>query len=204
MRRSMLLYLLFTFAVSFDCFAAAKYSKLDTLMFCKGLDKQVLGLAKVIADDLHFTDQFDVKMSKSKKMQPHKDLFKKGISLVISFEKKRRFVEVKVFDTSISDHSAVVFNKKIRGSLRKRSNLVEQGHRVSSEILEKLTGDKGVCMSSIAYCKTISPQVNRPEVGWVSPFGHRRIKGCLSPPRRLSLTATSFIGLNSQGIHCLR
>ncbi len=35
----------------------------------------------------------------------------------------------------------------------------------------------------------------------VPPFGHLRIKGCLSPPRSLSQTATSFIVWQCQGIH---
>ena len=35
---------------------------------------------------------------------------------------------------------------------------------------------------------------------WVSPFGNLRIKGCLSPPRSLSQTTTSFIGIFCQAI----
>ena len=36
---------------------------------------------------------------------------------------------------------------------------------------------------------------------WVSPFGHPRITGRLSPTRGLSQTPTSFIGSRCQGIH---
>ena len=36
---------------------------------------------------------------------------------------------------------------------------------------------------------------------WVSPFGHPRITGRLSPPRGFSQTPTSFIGSRCQGIH---
>ena len=37
--------------------------------------------------------------------------------------------------------------------------------------------------------------------GWVSPFGHSRIKACLPAPRDFSQAATSFIACNRQGIH---
>lgn len=36
---------------------------------------------------------------------------------------------------------------------------------------------------------------------WVSPFGHPRITGRLSPPRGLSQTPTSFFGSLCPGIH---
>jgi hypothetical protein len=41
-------------------------------------------------------------------------------------------------------------------------------------------------------------------VGWVSPFGHRRIKVCLPTPRRFSQATTSFIASDCQGIHRIR
>ena len=37
--------------------------------------------------------------------------------------------------------------------------------------------------------------------GWVSPFGHSRIKACLPAPRDFTQAATSFIACNRQGIH---
>ena len=37
--------------------------------------------------------------------------------------------------------------------------------------------------------------------GWVSPFGHLRIKACLPAPRSFSQATTSFIACNRQGIH---
>ena len=41
-------------------------------------------------------------------------------------------------------------------------------------------------------------------VGWVAPFGYRRITGCLSPPRRFSQTTTSFFASDCLGIHRMR
>ena len=37
--------------------------------------------------------------------------------------------------------------------------------------------------------------------GWVSPFGHFRIKACLPAPRNFTQATTSFIACNRQGIH---
>jgi hypothetical protein len=37
--------------------------------------------------------------------------------------------------------------------------------------------------------------------GWVSPFGHPRIKAYLPAPRGLSQAITSFIAYHRQGIH---
>ena len=40
-----------------------------------------------------------------------------------------------------------------------------------------------------------------PLAGWVSPFGHLRIKASLPAPRSFSQACTSFFACNRQGIH---
>lgn len=50
----------------------------------------------------------------------------------------------------------------------------------------------------------IQAQVARHYSNWVSPFGNLRFKACLSAPRSLSQTATSFIGILRQGILYVR
>src|SRR4051794_9930900 len=47
----------------------------------------------------------------------------------------------------------------------------------------------------------VQAQVLRLYSEWVSPFGHPRITGRLSPSRGFSQTPTSFIGSRCQGIH---
>ena len=47
----------------------------------------------------------------------------------------------------------------------------------------------------------VQAQVTGLSSSWVSPFGHPRITGRLSPSRGLSQTPTSFIGSRCQGIH---
>ena len=51
---------------------------------------------------------------------------------------------------------------------------------------------------------TLCIQVRIPPKRWVSPFGNPRIKACLSAPRGLSQTYTSFIAFCRQGIHRVR
>ena len=51
---------------------------------------------------------------------------------------------------------------------------------------------------------TLYIQVTIPPKRWVSPFGHPRIKACLSAPRGFSQTSTSFIAFCRQGIHHAR
>ena len=51
---------------------------------------------------------------------------------------------------------------------------------------------------------TLYIQVTIPPKRWVSPFGHPRIKACLSAPRGISQTSTSFIAFCRQGIHRVR
>ena len=50
----------------------------------------------------------------------------------------------------------------------------------------------------------IQAWVTRHHSCWVSPFGNPRIKACLSAPRGLSQTTTSFIASCRLGIHRMR
>jgi hypothetical protein len=51
---------------------------------------------------------------------------------------------------------------------------------------------------------TLYIQVTIPPKRWVSPFGHPRVKACLSAHRGFSQTSTSFIAFCRQGIHRVR
>ena len=50
----------------------------------------------------------------------------------------------------------------------------------------------------------IQARVTGHDSSWVSPFGHPRIKACLTAPRGLSWPTTSFIASSCQGIHHVR
>jgi len=142
-----------------------KYSKLKNQILCYRANQLSLRFAKIIRDDLNFTDQFDVDLKKTDqtlKQIKLPELFKQGISLVTFFyvieqeiKKKRKIeknieIHVLIKDTN---SKATVFDKKVT---LEEKNLVTQGHNFSADILQALTGDKGVCLSSIAYCKMLS------------------------------------------------
>ena len=149
------------FNVSSKRRGAKKYSTLKNVLLyndssdMKG-DAFLFNFAKIVSNDLDFTGQFDVDLRKSKKRSSAscKDLFKKGVSLATFFERVKNGVRVIVKDTS-SD--MILFDRTVKGLSQKR-NIVLKGHQVSSDILKTLTGDGGVCLSSLAYCKQISPR----------------------------------------------
>ena len=63
------------------------------------------------------------------------------------------------------------------------------------------------CFSSPAYHISvlyIQTGVTRHNSGWVSPFGHLRIKTYWAVPRSLSQLIASFFGILRQGILCAR
>lgn len=135
-----------------------RYSKLKNIILCHGSDPYLMKFTKIVFDDLSFTDQFDVDVRKTTKLlKDHslKKLFEKGTSLVTFIkqidDKKNPGLQVVIKDTN-SD--LTVFEKQV--SLDK-NNLVMNAHRLSSDILVSLTGDKGICLDSLVYCKAVAP-----------------------------------------------
>lgn len=135
-----------------------QYSKLNCLLLCRGKDYNFLEFAKIIRDDLNFTDQFDVVVKKTQQKINTKifsKLFDKGISLLFSLnslnDKKENFiVQATMRDTN---SGMIIFDKKVSTN---NKNFIMQAHELSGNTLEVLTGDKGVTLSRIAYCKMLS------------------------------------------------
>jgi tol-pal system beta propeller repeat protein TolB len=130
-----------------------KYSVLKTLLLCHGSDDSLLKLAKIVSYDLNFTDQFEVevkKTSKKSKIPNEKTLFSQGISLFAQFKVLQKKIGITIKDTR---SKLVLFNKTIKYDEKKPVLLA---HKLSAEILKALTGDPGVTLSSIAYCKKLS------------------------------------------------
>ncbi len=84
-------------------------------------------------------------------------------------------MEQKLFDkdTSLCLYLKEVDNTKIKVSLKDTSsntylfekefqvqekNLIIDTHKISDELLPKLTGEKSICLNSLAYSKTLSPR----------------------------------------------
>lgn len=145
-----------------------KYSTLKNQLLCSSENKLLLRIAKIIRDDLEFTDQFDVDLKKTtQKLEEikSKQLFKQGTSLITFFElvekkrkqgpKQEKLITRRCTRAIVKDTSSdrVVFDKTIMMNEKK---LLTQAHALSGDILEALTGDRGVCSSSLAYCKMLS------------------------------------------------
>jgi TolB protein len=135
-----------------------KYSKLKSLFLLHKSKKScpfTKSLIKIVSQDLDFTDQFDIELKDTKQELSQiktKKLFDNGVSLLIFFKKNKNDLQVNVKDTS---SGTTVFNKTV--SLKKKE-LVLSAHTLSSHILKALTGDGGICLSTLAYCKQISPR----------------------------------------------
>jgi tol-pal system beta propeller repeat protein TolB len=110
----------------------------------------------MVHEDLDFTDQFDVELQKTTKKIaeiPSKKLFKQGTSLLIFCDyqgdaKVKIAIKDTSSDTTVFDHTVALERKK----------LVYQAHSLAERVLLSLTGDKGVCLSTLAYCKRLSPR----------------------------------------------
>lgn len=141
--------------------SGSQYSKLKCLLLCPEVEanspfkKKIFVLAKTVKEDLDFTDQFDVELQKTAAQNfssiKTKKLFDKGFSLLILLKKGQGKFVATVKDTN-SD--TILCEKNI--SLE-REDLIFSSHTLAADILESLTGDRGVCLSSLAYCKEVSP-----------------------------------------------
>jgi|SaaInlLV_10m_DNA_2_1039722.scaffolds.fasta_scaffold00131_54 tol-pal system beta propeller repeat protein TolB len=140
-------------AVSFSVQGTkGEYTKLKTLFFCHSENKILLRLSTVICEDLNFTDQFDVEIKKTNSVISKSvlaKLFKDGTSLSISLKGLSDSCSKVYLEIADTSSGFIVFSNEF--DLAK--NIVVQGHEIAEEILFKLTGEKGVCTSSLAYCK---------------------------------------------------
>ena len=133
------------------------YSKLKILILCQGQENLLLKVGKLISEDLDFTDQFDVDLRKSGDSLNYLDskkLFSQGFSLVsfmsCNSRKKRNLINIVVKD---ANSNSVLFDKSFEV---KDKTVLYDSHSISNELLKTLTGEDGVCLSTLAYCKTVS------------------------------------------------
>jgi len=81
-----------------------------------------------------------------------KKLFNDEISLCMYLKKIKNQVHIIVKDTG---SEAIVFDEKFDCS---KKNVIHDGHKISDKVIPALTGEKGISLSSLAYCKQLSPQ----------------------------------------------
>lgn len=144
-------------------FEATRQGKSKVLLLCAlGGDEALLRLGNIIRFDLEFTDQMEVDLKKATQASTkalQTELFNRGISLCCMLEEKQKEpssnhsqVQIVVKDT----RSDTIIFEKVTELLR--DDLVTGGHQGAGTIMPILTGEEGVCLANIAYCKQISPK----------------------------------------------
>ncbi|MCK4651306.1 PD40 domain-containing protein [Candidatus Babeliales bacterium] len=138
--------------------------KIQSLIIGKNTEKTIDDSAKIIKYDLEFTDQLEVDLKKineplNKKIE--EKLVEKGISLLlylttiqVSSPKKLSLNKVKI---NLKDllFNTIIFEKEFEINEKK---IVFDSHKISDELLPILTGEKGIALNSLVYCKMIKPR----------------------------------------------
>lgn len=142
---------------------ARRHSKVKCLFMVIGTHKHLTQLAKLIQFDLEFSDQLelDIKRNDTELDQAilAKLFTKQDVSLCLYLEEvkdnpKKQHVTVKaVLKEPFS--GATMFEKQYH---LPENALIHHAHRISDELMPTLTGQKGPMLSTLAYCKQISPR----------------------------------------------
>jgi len=142
-----------------------QHEKIKVLSLIIGQDKILNTLANIIKFDLEFSDQLNVDLKKTPQQlskeislrqgfgpQVEDKLFTKGFGLCLYLTKIDNLIKVSTKDLSTN---TTVFEKEFEIN---NQNSLFLGHKISQEILPILTGEKGICLSSLVYCKQLGPR----------------------------------------------
>ncbi len=116
--------------------------------------ENVIKFAQTLKYDLEFTDQLDISLKKTNKMPTEnveKSLFEKNkisLCLYILGNSKNTTIELKDLSNSQS-----IYKKDIK---LEKNNLIKSAHRISSDLLPKLTGEIPISQYFIAYSEMIT------------------------------------------------
>lgn len=148
------------FELSFTAKSSKQRAKIKCHIAQIGNNEMHHKLINIVKYDMEFTDQFATDLvlhEKEHTPQELKKLFKSGIDTVIYVKQEavskkeahdnKAKVAVKIVTTSTQKPS---FDKTI---VYQTDNLVAHGHRLAEEVLLALTGDKGPCVSTLAWCE---------------------------------------------------
>jgi len=148
-----------------------QHSKIKCQALLVGKGDLLTQVGKIVKFDLAFTDQLDMNLKKSKtELSPEvlSKLFENEISLCLSLSQiGKNKIKTLLKDTSSND---IVFEKKFKCN---KNNIVFDAHKISDELIPILTGEKGICLSSLAYCKMLS---TKQKVICVSDYGCKQEK----------------------------
>ncbi|MBD3272859.1 hypothetical protein GF385_00720 [Candidatus Dependentiae bacterium] len=144
--------------LSFNVKTPSEHEKIKCLSLIlknKTNDDEILTkLGKTLKYDLEFTDQMEINLKKSKKRltkELEEKFFNNDVSLCLyisNIEKNKTKIELKNLGSG-----SIEFEKEFKINTK---NLIQSAHRISDELLPKLTGEESMCKYCLAYCKMIS------------------------------------------------
>ena len=142
---------------------AVEHDKIKCQLLLLSDNKILVSLGKIVKSDLEFTDQLDVDLKKTNAQLDEKTenkLFDQGTSLLLYLndsgnEKFKLNLKDIGSGTSVFEKE-FVFSKSNKQLTKKQ--IVYLAHKISDELLPILTGEKGISLHSLAYCKMLSPR----------------------------------------------
>ncbi len=150
--------------MSFEIYTPAQqHSKIKCLMLIIGQHPLIEKIAPLLQFDLEFSDQLDIDIKRNQTELDTKilsKLFDQGISLCLyikqqnSKAKNTKSVDLQVLLKEPTSGDTL-FSKTIH---YQNDNVVHQTHRLSDELMPLLSGNKGPMLSTLAYCKQLSPR----------------------------------------------
>jgi tol-pal system beta propeller repeat protein TolB len=137
-----------------------RFSKIKCLVLMSG-DKELMSkVAPLMRFDLEFSDQLDIELSKyDGQITPSllTKLFNQGTSLCLCLKLVPKASDTSQFHMEVRETSAgtILFDKT---ATVHRVSLIYDVHSMCDELMPALTGKKCPLLSSLAYCKAVSPQ----------------------------------------------
>ncbi|MBD3231134.1 hypothetical protein GF322_00575 [Candidatus Dependentiae bacterium] len=112
-------------------------------------------VAKIIQFDLEFADQLEMQIKKSNNFlnkNIETKLCNKGFSLLLYLSKTNDNIKLTLKDLN---SESIIIDKEF---IFDQKNKILSIHKISDELIKILTGEESVTLSSIAYCKLVSPK----------------------------------------------
>ncbi|MFC1854829.1 TolB family protein [Candidatus Dependentiae bacterium] len=147
----------FSFAVKSS---GRRVSKTSCVVSIGGSEEAFRSLGKILAFDMGFSGQFKTSIRRLKAKNDIKsecaDLFEKGVDLHLKItpvktkSTSKQKARVEVIQTWLGKRA---YSKTIEFDPK---NAVRSGHTISASVLKALTGKRGVCQSTLAWCQDSS------------------------------------------------
>jgi tol-pal system beta propeller repeat protein TolB len=138
---------------------ARQHSKVKVIMLHIGDHEEINNIAKMIHFDLGFSDQMAVDLKKTATVPTEKQaaaLAKQAYTLMLTVEEKGTKRKTTDIEITLKDpiNNQTFFSKNYSCPPH---NLIQQGHQIADDLMPVLTGETGPMLSTLAYCKQVSP-----------------------------------------------